>query len=157
MSVLLRTYISHNKSEFEFRHKKICAFLLALLVLDIIFLISPFILHNVIFHMPGTSNRFDCDDAALLMYDKLTARGLNATAILGNLSETNEQYADCNHVWVLVKVAGLPIALDWGVQYLDKQHYEGYALNRAQLFEFVQQDLKAAQSIENSIRPAATP
>jgi hypothetical protein len=103
-------------------------------------LFYPLVVRDVFFHIPAYTATYDCDDATLLMFNKLSALRFTVTPILGNLEMTGEKYAESNHLWLLANIAGRPVAFDWGVQYLDRQHYEGYLLTYNQLIGFVQQD-----------------
>jgi len=94
----------------------------------------------VIFRLPASSLDFDCDDATLLMMDRLSRIGITATPILGNVTETGETYLDSDHVWLLADMGDWHIALDWGIVRLGRQHYEGFQLTYTELLYFVDQD-----------------
>jgi len=121
--------------------------LLGAVILILIFL-SPAFFQYFFFQMPGGSSGFDCDDSTLLMLDRLTALGISATPVLGNLKKTGESYLESNHVWLLVQVGHLLIPFDWGTQRLGGQYYEGYSLTRSQLLFFVEQD---RQNLPNQV------
>ena len=105
-------------------------------------LISPLLMRMVFFRMPAYSATFDCDDGTLLMMERFESIGITSTPILGNLKTTDEQYGDCDHVWLLADIFGTQMAFDRGVFYPDGQHYEGYLLSEEQLLFFVAQDLE---------------
>jgi hypothetical protein len=107
-------------------------------------LIAPLAVRAVFFRMPEYSASFDCDDGALLMMERLQGIGITAAPVLGNLKLSGEQYLESDHVWVVIEIAGRWLALDRGVIYTDRQHYEGFLINRQQLLEFVAQDLDQA-------------
>ncbi len=90
--------------------------------------------------VPSPSATFDCDDSALAMYRHFQGLGIASTPIIGNLKMTGEAYAQSDHVWLLVKSAGLEIAYDWGTPRFDRQHYEGYKISLDYLLQAVQQD-----------------
>lgn len=109
-------------------------------------------MRDLLFHMPKPSPTFDCDDSALLMSQRLSRLGIKSTPILGNLKMDGETFYESDHVWILVDVAGLRIAFDWGTPQFDRQHYEGYTLTSKQLLTFVQQDFVIPEKI-----PALSP
>jgi hypothetical protein len=110
-------------------------------------LLSPLLIQKAFFRLPTYSPSFDCDDAATMMIQRLNGIGLSATPMLGNLKMTGEKIGECDHVWVLVRLAGIKIALDRGAMCVDRQHYEGYVISDQQLATFVQQDLDQAGQI----------
>ena len=89
------------------------------------------------------SPTYDCDDAALAMYQLFKQLGLEATPVVGNLEMNGETYLQSNHVWLLVGSGENKIAFDWGTPRLDRQHYEGYTISLDYLLYVVQQDLKS--------------
>ena len=111
------------------------------LVLLIFFALLPLLIESLLFKLPAPSAFYDCDDAALAMLDRLTALGIKATAIVGDLEKTGETYNELTHVWIIAEIAGVRLALDWGTPQLGRQHYEGYPITRAKLVEFVEFDL----------------
>lgn len=100
--------------------------------------------------VPAASASFDCDDASLAMYLHFQKVGLSARAIAGNLHENGEDYAEADHVWLLVNVLGREIAWDWGMPCFDAQHYEGYEITLDDLLTAV-----AADSTGGSVLAAA--
>jgi len=113
----------------------------ALLFLALV-LISPLALRVVFFRMPAYSATFDCDDGTLLMMERFESIGITSTPILGNLKTSDEQYGECDHIWLLADILGRQLAFDRGVFYPYGQHYEGFLLSKEQLLEFVAQDLE---------------
>lgn len=111
------------------------------LFLLLVFALLPVLTKTLVFGLPAPSALYDCDDGALAMLDRLTALGIKATPVVGDLNKTGEEYLELNHVWLIAEVAGIRIALDWGTPWLDRQHYEGYPITRAKLLEFVAGDL----------------
>ena len=89
------------------------------------------------------SDRFDCDDGALLMMERFKSIGITSTPVLGNLKKTGEQYLEIDHVWLLADIAGIKVAFDWGAPCPDNQHYEGFPITREQLLFFIDQDKTA--------------
>lgn len=115
--------------------------LIGLVLVSVIFMgLLPVLAKTLLFQLPSPSAVFDCDDGALLMYERLSNLGIQATPFVGNLLTTDETYAEINHIWILVEMGGLSIAFDWGAPWFDKQHYEGYPINYRELVEFVEQD-----------------
>ena len=112
-----------------------------LIILLLVICLFPIFTKYMVFRLPDPSPLYDCDDAALAMLDRLTALGISATAIVGDLDKTGETYDELTHVWVIAEIAGLTIAFDQGEPWLDKQHYEGYPITRDELLEFVEFDL----------------
>jgi hypothetical protein len=100
--------------------------------------------------IPPYSDTYDCDDAALAMYNYFQDRGIEATPFIGNLKMDGEAYADSNHVWVLVRSGGREIAYDWGTPRLDRQHYEGYEISLEQLLAAVAQDRQGSDGLASS-------
>jgi hypothetical protein len=93
------------------------------------------------------SATYDCDDDTLAMYRHFENLGIECTPLVGNLDVTGEDYAQCNHVWLLVGSGQNKIAYDWGTPRLDRQHYEGYKISLDYLLYVVQQDLKSTDSL----------
>ena len=117
-------------------------------------LISPLLMRMVFFRMPAYSATFDCDDGTLLMMERFENIGITSTPILGNLKATDEQYGECDHVWLLADMFGRQLAFDRGVYYSGGQHYEGYLLSKEELLEFVAQDMEpVSQTVENPAGP----
>jgi len=111
-------------------------------------------LRLVFFRMPAYSASFDCDDGTLLMLERFESIGITSTPILGNLKMDDEQYGECDHVWLLADIFGRRLAFDRGVFYPDGQHYEGFQLSKEQLLNFVAQDLgPAIVAAENPAGP----
>jgi hypothetical protein len=108
-------------------------------------LLSPALSAFLFLDLPEATDAFDCDDAVLFMYERLERFNIDAIPFVGSLNETGEQYGDSNHIWLQVRFAGLVVAFDWGSLWLDRQHYEGYPVNYAQLLEFIQQDKQSIQ------------
>ncbi len=106
----------------------------------IVIVLSPLLIQMFYFNMPRPSSEFDCDDGTLLMMERLNAIGIKSTPILGSLKKNGESYQESDHIWLLVNIAGLRIAFDWGKPHFDAQHYEGFAVTHQQLLAFVQQD-----------------
>lgn len=115
----------------------------AILCLAVVFF-SPLMLREGFFRMPAYSASFDCDDGTLLMMERFQGVGITATPILGNLKMTDEKYLESDHIWLLADIAGRQVAFDRGVFCPDRQHYEGFHLNKQQLLEFVEQDRELA-------------
>ncbi len=105
----------------------------------------------VFFQLPVPSHDFDCDDATLMMFDRLSQSGITATPILGNLKKNGETYPESDHVWLLADIGGWRIALDWGSIGLGGQHYEGYSLTYTELLHFVEQDSEREPGLPVSI------
>lgn len=110
----------------------LCVFLLVGLL--------PFFTRIIVFDMPGHSVTFDCDDATLFMYERLSKLGIASTPIVGDLHATGEKYTEINHIWLLADIAGFSIPIDWGIARFDSQHHEGHTVSYQQLLLFVQQD-----------------
>ena len=90
--------------------------------------------------MPHRSADFDCDDATLFMYNRLSKLNIKAAPFVGDLTVIGEKYNDITHIWLLVNIAGIRIPFDWGSYWFDKQHYEGYPVTYDDLLMFVNQD-----------------
>ncbi|MBI2868216.1 MAG: hypothetical protein HYX96_00115 [Chloroflexi bacterium] len=127
------------------RKRRLCCWV-AVLLLGVVVLIGtvPLFTKFVLFQMPGRSATFDCDDSALLMYSRFGALGIEAVPIIGNLKMTGETPQEIDHVWLLVRLGGLQMAFDWGMPYLDRQHYEGFPVSYSQLVTYVMNDLDRA-------------
>ncbi len=126
--------------------------LVTLSTVGVIFIVlSPLMTQMFYFDMPNPSPEFDCDDSTLLMMERLSTLGIRSTPILGNLKKNGESYQESDHIWLLVNIAGLRIAFDWGEPRFDAQHYEGFAVTPQQLLAFVQQD-RVSQS--NPVSPS---
>ncbi len=107
----------------------------------ILFLVLlPLLMPTLFFHLPEPSPDFDCDDSTLLMYQRLSGLGVRAVPVVGDLEATGERYQDVTHVWLIVELGGIKLALDWGMPWLDRQHYEGYPITYQRLLDFVEQD-----------------
>lgn len=87
------------------------------------------------------SPSYDCDDATLAMYRHFHRLGIESTPIVGNLDLTGEEFAQSNHVWLLVKSGDKEIAYDWGIPRFDRQHYEGYSISLDYLLGAVAEDI----------------
>jgi hypothetical protein len=98
------------------------------------------------------SPAYDCDDATLDMYRYFQDLGIEATPIVGNLDIENEDYDQCNHVWLLVKSGDREIAYDWGIPRFDRQHYEGYTISLDNLLYAVNEDRAGSDSLVASGR-----
>ncbi len=107
----------------------------------VVFALLPVLTKTLLFGLPVPSDVYDCDDGTLAMLDRLAALGIEATPVVGDLDKTGEEYRELTHVWLIVEIAGVRIALDWGTPWLDRQHYEGYPITRAKLLEYVEGDL----------------
>jgi hypothetical protein len=105
-----------------------------------IFLLSPLLCRAMFFDLPDRSAVFDCDDASLFMYQRMSNLGIKAVPIIGNLETTGETFTQSTHIWLMVNFGGINVALDWGSPWLDRQHYEGYMVTYNQMAQFVQQD-----------------
>jgi hypothetical protein len=100
-----------------------------------------FQLNAIVFpELPEPSQSFDCDDGTLLMYRHFQRLGVESIPIIGNLKMSDEEYMECNHVWLLVKSGNMKIAYDWGTPRFDRQHYEGYTISLDYLLHAVDQD-----------------
>ena len=93
-------------------------------------------------YLPAPSPEYDCDDCTLSTYRHFQRLGIMATPILGNLSLEDEDYMECDHVWLLVESGENIIAYDWGEPKLDRQHYEGYTVELDYLFYAISDDIK---------------
>jgi hypothetical protein len=93
------------------------------------------------------SPSYDCDDATLDMYRYFHGLGIETTPIIGNLDLKNEDYDQCNHVWLLVRSGDKEIAYDWGVPRFDRQHYEGYTISLEYLLYAVNEDKTGGDSL----------
>ncbi len=107
-----------------------------LLVLAILPKMSPVLYPPV----PPPSDSFDCDDSTLTMYRHFESLGIESTPFVGNLDLEDEEFTECNHVWLLVKAEEHDIAYDWGEPHFDNQHYEGYSITLDDLLYAVEQD-----------------
>ncbi len=115
--------------------------LIGFVLVSLIFIgLLPVITKTLLFQLPHPSATFDCDDGTLLMYNRLSDLGIQATPFVGNLLTSGEEYSEIDHIWILVEIGGLSIAFDWGTPWFDKQHYEGYPISYAEMIEFVKQD-----------------
>lgn len=132
-----------------FRHKYYLQPLF-FVVIVIFIALSPLMIQTAYFDMPRPSPEFDCDDSTLLMMERLSAIGISSTPVLGNLKKNGESYLESDHIWLLVNIAGLRIAFDWGKPRFGAQYYEGFTVTHQQLLAFVQQD-KVSQS--NPVNP----
>ena len=103
-------------------------------------LLAPLVVREAFFRLPAYSAAFDCDDATLLMMERLQGIGITGTPMLGNLKVSGELYQESDHIWLLADIAGSRLAFDRGVFYIDRQHYEGFPLSKQQLLEFIAQD-----------------
>jgi hypothetical protein len=92
--------------------------------------------------LPAPSPAYDCDDATLAMYRYFQGLGIESIPIVGNLDIEGEDYAQSNHVWLLVKSGDREIAYDWGLPRFDRQHYEGYTITLDYLLYAVGEDVK---------------
>ncbi len=124
-----------------YRPLSVVLVLLAIFLLVVV--LSPVLIHDILFRMPAPSGQFDCDDGTLLMLDRLASLGISATPMLGKLTATGETYLESDHVWVLAKIGPFRIPFDWGKVRSGKQYYEGYPITREQLLTFVAQDIQA--------------
>jgi len=120
-------------------------FLIIALCLALV-LLAPLVMRDLFFRLPVYSAEFDCDDAAVLMMERLDGVGITGTPILGNLKMAGEKYLESDHIWLLADIAGRQVAFDKGVFCLDSQHYEGFPLSKQQLQEFVEQDYRLARA-----------
>lgn len=122
--------------------------LVASLAIGLIFIVfSPLMIQKFYFNMPRPSPEFDCDDGTLLMMERLSALGVRSTPVLGNLKTSGESYLESDHVWLLVDIAGLRIAFDWGQPRVGSQYYEGFVVTYEQLLAFVQQDIDSQSNL----------
>ncbi len=56
---------------------------------------------------------YDCDQMASDLWNQLTARGLNAKLVMGNVMKDVKSIDDINHAWVIVEIyPGAWLALD---------------------------------------------
>lgn len=106
------------------------------------------------FQMPGKSDDFDCDDAVLLMHDRLSISGIDSDIMAGNMNYSGEEFKDIDHVWLLVHLLGVKIPLDWGIPNFGKQHYEGYVVDRVQLVQWVNADVTGRVTTGAQYEPA---
>jgi len=90
--------------------------------------------------VPEPSATYDCDDSTLSMYNHFSELGFEVTPVAGNLAMDNEEFTDCDHIWLWVNIGGEIIAYDWGEPYSDPQHYEGYRVSYQLLLRAVQAD-----------------
>ena len=100
--------------------------------------------------LPESSDTFDCDDSALVMYRHFQDLGIEAMPLVGNLKMDGEAYGDSNHVWLMVRSGGWEIAYDWGTPRLDRQHYEGYEISLGQLLAAVEQDRQGRDGLTST-------
>ena len=75
------------------------------------------------------------------MYQHFKSLGIQATPIVGNLDLADEEYMECNHIWLLVPSGDKNIAYDWGEPCFDGQHYEGYTVSLDYLMHAVAEDM----------------
>lgn len=102
---------------------------------------------------PLPSCTFDCDDAALLMYNHFRKLGFEVIPVIGNLELEGEEPEKCDHTWVMVQMGNNKVIKhDWLVPYdwktyfgemkvFDAQHYEYYPINYEMLLKAVKADL----------------
>jgi hypothetical protein len=74
------------------------------------------------------------------MYHYFTNKGYKVKIIKGNLALVNENFLQCDHVWVWVKSGGYDYAYDWGYYYTDDQHYYGYEVSYRELLAAAAED-----------------
>jgi hypothetical protein len=133
-----------NCSHTCLKSKILRAAAIALLFLLFLICLTPAFIKLVFLDLPERTTHYDCDDAVLFMYDKLSRFPIKVTPVVGDLNTTGEKYEDITHIWLMVDIAGLKIPLDWGSLLIDRQHYEGYTVDYAQLVAFVEQDKNAS-------------
>lgn len=94
--------------------------------------------------MPPRSDIFDCDDAALFVFERFENFGQEdrLTIVAGNLKIDEEEYGEIDHVWLLVSFGPFSIPIDWKQVRYGGQYYEGYKINKQQLTSFVKQDFE---------------
>ncbi|MFC2062414.1 hypothetical protein ACFLS8_00470 [Chloroflexota bacterium] len=107
--------------------------IVATIVISIVAIFWPF--------NPLPSENWDCDDNTLYLYQDFTNKGFEVQAVAGNLELSGESFEECNHVWLLVKIAGQWIAYDWNGPCSDVQHYERYNITYEQLYQTSLDDL----------------
>ena len=67
--------------------------LIGLVLVSLTFIgLLPVLTKTLLFQLPQPSATFDCDDGTLLMYNRLSNLGIQATPFVGNLLTTGEQY-----------------------------------------------------------------
>lgn len=88
----------------------------------------------------------DCDDVALGTWIALERQGYECFGVFGNLELKGESVDDCNHVWIIAEIDGVPCYYENGKGYkLDKRHAEGYRLTKQDLLYFMINDLTDAE------------
>lgn len=92
--------------------------------------------------LPAFSDDIDCDDVTLHMYRHFQEMGIDTVPVIGNLAMNDEEYAESDHVWLIVKSGEHSIAYDWGEPRFDRQHYEGYSIDLDTLLHAVAEDGK---------------
>ena len=90
--------------------------------------------------MPPPSPKFDCDDAVKFAYDRLIGWGFIPDIMTGSVQKTEYSYFESDHVWLLVPVGPLKVALDWGQVRFGKQYCQGYLESYERLLFYVEQD-----------------
>jgi len=92
--------------------------------------------------LPSASDDIDCDDVTLYMYRHFQEMGIDTVPVIGNLAMNGEEYAESDHVWLIVRNGDKSIAYDWGEPRFDRQHYEGYSIDLDTLLHAVAEDGK---------------
>lgn len=92
------------------------------------------------------STDWDCDDAALFIYEYFSQyEEYDPAIVIGDLQKTDENilHLEFDHVWVIVNVEqNYWIAYDWGKPCFDEQHYEGCIITYDELLKAIEYDKK---------------
>ena len=121
------------------------------IVTNIIYRTKPFVLGDSIYPLPPYTPygnnlyriRIDCDDITYYTFLYLMEQpGVVKIEIMyGNLQETNEDYAQSNHYWLMVYgESGAKYPYDMGYYIDDEQHYEGMVISLRELLRYAMVD-----------------
>jgi hypothetical protein len=132
--------MEHSKQKMFPRSRPVRVFIIASLLILLFICFIPAFVKLFFVGLPERGPAYDCDDAALFMYEKLERLHVPVTAFVGDLTASGEKFRDINHIWLMVNIAGIKLPLDGGSLLLDAQHFEGYPVSYDQLLAFVEQD-----------------
>nr|BEL00724.1 hypothetical protein DMOBY_05770 [Dehalococcoides mccartyi] len=103
--------------------------------LPIFFAVCLIILYIIFPYVGRYSEKNDCDDITLSMYNHFTRLGFNVKILVGNLEITNETFDQTVHVWLLVHTTFGWVPYDQGdfgfaePVFNSPQHREGYEID----------------------------
>ncbi|MCX6013759.1 MAG: hypothetical protein NTV30_10265 [Chloroflexi bacterium] len=63
--------------------------------------LRPLRLINKNYHI-YVENEYDCNDMAVDFWNMLQKLEINSIIVIGNLEKKNENFADCNHAWLII-------------------------------------------------------